>query len=380
MPPIYLLCLAAPCGLYFLPYAWVLNGVGILTVAAALPVFFPKEGTNRAQDLFISSAAFFAALAVNRQVPALAYSALALWGVRRVLSGGGLPPDMPWRRFAAIWLAAFAPLALGAVFGEMGLLKAAAGALALAAGSRVITECFSPGSRGMTGEAAAAALMALIAAFRPENLVFLNNPFWGVVFGAFGGIFFFRLGLLNRFAAWLSALCGTLFYVTAGQALVVFYFLFIGVLEMGNRLPFRDSKGAAPGSGDRRAFAAASLCGAALALLSAGAPDPFPYFFAVAGGFSAAVFGAWAGGEGLSPRRLLFGFWGSALLAACGWLSFFYPAGAAPLVMFSGFAAAAAYFARGILASPENDRKWLEYTLGALTAAFLFKALTPYLA
>lgn len=379
MAPINLLCIAAPFGLYFLPYGWVLGVAGVVAIAAALPVLLPRENQDRAQELFISTVAFFAALAVSWRQPMLAYSALALWGGRRLINAGGLARDLPWQRFAAVWLAAFAPLALSAFFGETSFFWAVLGALALVAVSRLVTARLARNSRGMTGEAAAAALMAVIATLRSENLAFLGSPFWGLVYGVFCGVFFFRLGLLDRFAAWLVALCGTIVYITAGRELLVFYLLFFMVFEMGKRLPHRRSNDAASAPMARSVFAAASMGAAAIALLSSGAPDPFPFFFAVAGGFSAAVFGAWAGWEEYSPLRLLFGFWGSALLAACGWLSSFYPAGAAPLVMFTGFAAAGAYYARGVLASPEDDRKWLEYAFGALTAVLLFKAFTAYL-
>ncbi len=379
MKLIHLLCIAAPYGLYFLPHGWVLTGAGALAIAAALPVLFSKEVPDRAQELFLSTAAFFTVLAVNRQQPMLAYSALAVWGGRRFLIPGGLPKDTGPSRFVAVWLAAFAPLALSAYFGEMSLSKAALGALVMVTVSRVVTERIARGSRGMSGEAAAAALLTVIATFRSDNLAFLNSPLWGIAYGVFCGFFFFRLGLLDRFGAWVLAFCGTVIFIAAGRELFVFYLLFFAVFEMGKRLPRQQPNDPASVYWIQRVFVAASMGAAATALLSAGVFDPFPFFFAIAGAFSAAVFGVWAGWGEYTPQRILFGFWGSALLASCGWLSSSYPAGAAPLVMVAGFAGVGAYYARGVLASPENDQRWLEYTFGALTAVFLFKAFAAYL-
>ncbi len=376
---LHLLCIAAPFGLYFLPYGWVLAGVGALAIAAALPVLFSIEATDRAQELFISAAAFFAALAVNRQQPMLAYTALSLWGGRRLLNPWGLLTDMGPARFGAVWLTAFAPLALSSFYGDISLLMAALGALAMIVVCRAAIGRIARGSRGMTGEAAAGALLALLAAFQPENLAYLNSPLWGIAYGFFCGFFFFRLGLLNRFSARILSFCGAAIYITAGRELFVFYLFFFAVFEMGKRLPNRFSIDAEPEEWVQPVFVATSMGAAATALISAGASDPFPFFLAIAGAFSAAVFRAWAGWGEYTPRRLLFGLWGSAFLAACGWLSSSYSPGAVPLVMFAGIAAAGAYYARGVLASPENDQRWLEYAFGALSAVFLFNALAAYL-
>lgn len=380
MMVIHLLCIAAPFGLYFFPHGWVLAGAGALAIVAALPVLLSKEVSNHGRELFISTVAFFTALAINRQQPMLAYSALAVWGGRRFLSPWGLPNDAGLPRFSAVWLAAFAPLALSSFWGETSLLKAAIGALVMVVVSGVVTKRIARGSRGMTGEAVAAALLAVIAMWRPENLAFLNNPLWGIAYGAFCGLFFLRIGLLDRFAAQVLAFCGAVIYITAGRELFIFYLFFFAVFEMGKRLPRRYSKDTASAYWIQPIFVAVSMGAAATAFLSAGASDPFPFFFAIAGAFSTAVFGAWAGWGGYTPQRLLFGFWGSALLAASGWLSSSYAAGAAPLVMFTGFAAVGAYYWRDLLASPEQDQRWLEYAFGALTAVFLFKALAAYLA
>ena len=377
---IHLLCIVAPYGLYFLPVSWVLEGAGALAIAAALPVIFRKEEPAGAQEFLISTVAFFAALAINRQHPMVAYSALALWGGRRFLSFGGMPREMPPPRLVAAWLSAFAPLALSSFYGEMGLPTAALGAAVLVAVSRMVTGRIARGLRGMTGEAAGAALMAVFIIFRSENLVFLNSPFWGIAGGILCGILFFKLKFLDRLTAWLVTFSGAVIYVAAGLELFEFYLLFFAVFEMGKRLPYQNSKDVTSAYWAQRAFAATSVGAAATAILSVGASDPFPFFFAIAGAFSAAVFSAWAGWGEYAAKRLLFGFWGSALLAVCGWLSSTYPAGAAPLVMFTGFAAAGAYYARGVLASPEKDQRWLEYMFGALTAVFLFKAFTAYLA
>lgn len=378
MMPIHLLCMAAPFGLYFLPYGPVLAGAGALAIAAALPVLLSKEGSDRALELFISTAAFFTVLVVNRQQPMLAYSALAVWGGRRFLNPWG-SNNIGLPRFAAVWLVVFAPLALISFFGEISLLKAVLGAVVMVVVSGVVTKRIARGLRGMTGEAVAASLLGVFAIWRPENLAFLNNPLWGIVYGVFSGLFFFKLGLLDRFSARILAFCGAVIYITAGRELFLFYLFFFAVFEMGKRLPGRYSADIEPAYWIQPIFVAVSVGAAATAFLSSGASDPFPFFFAIAGAFSTAVFGAWAGWGDYTPRRLLFGFWGSALLAASGWLSSSYAPGAAPLVMFTGFAAVGAYYGRGVLASPEKDQRWLEYAFGALTAVFLFKAFAPYL-
>ncbi len=380
MKPIPLFCVAAPFGLYFLPYGWVLAGAGVLAVAAAIPVIFSKDTADTPRELFISAAAFFAALAINRHQPMLAYSALALWGGRRMFKAGGLAGDRGHLRLAAVWIAVFAPLVLTAFLGEIGFLQAAFGALVMVAVAGIIAKRIARGSRGMTGEAVAAALIGVLSAFRTENLAFLNSPFLGTVYGALCGVFFFRFGLLERLTAWVLAFCGAVMFIAAGRELFVFYLFFFAVFEMGKRLPHRHSEGVTSSHWTQRAFIAASLGGGATAVLSVGASDPFPFFFAIAGAFSAAVFSAWAGWGEYLLQRFLFGFWGAALLAACGWVSSTYPAGAAPLVMFAGFAAAGAYYARGVLASPEKDQVWLEYAFGALSGVLLFKAFAGYLA
>lgn len=379
MMSMHLLCLAAPFGLYFFPYGWVLAVSGALAIAAALPVLWSNEVSSRGQELFISTTAFFAAVAINRQQPMLAYAALAMWGGRRFLSPGGLPNDAGLARFAAVWLAAFASFAFTSFWGGISVPKAAIGALVMVIVSGVVTKRIVRGLRGITGEALAAALLAVFASLRPENLAFLSNPLWGVAYGAFCGFLFFRLGLLGRIAAQVFTLCGAVIFIAAGRELFVFYVFFFVVFEMGKRLPNRDSKEAVSIYWSEPIFVAVSMGAAVTALLSAGASDPFPLFFAIAGAFSTAVFGAWAGWGEYTPQRLLFGFWGSALLAAAGWLSSSYAPGAAPLVMFTGFAAVAAYYARGVLASPEKDQRWLEFAFGALTAVFLFKAFASHL-
>ncbi len=379
MMPFPLICLVAPFGLYFLPYKWVLAGTGAFTIAAAMPVMFSKNSGDAQQKLFIFAAAFFAALAINHHHPMLAYSALSLWGIRQIFKLRGLPMELRRVRLAVTWFAAFAPLALTILFGEIGFFKAVLAALAMTAVAGIIADRIARNSRGMTVEASAAAFLAVLFTFRLENLAFLNSPLLGVVYGALCGVLIFRFGLLERLAAWVLAFCGTVIFIAGGRELFLFYLFFFAVFEMGKRLPYRRSEGATSSHWIQRAFIAASLGGGFLAFLSAGASDPFPFYFAIAGTFSAAVFSAWVGWEEYTLRRLLLGFWGSALLAACGWVSSTYPAGAAPLVMAVGFAAVGAHYARGVLASPEKDQVWLEYAFGALSGMFLFKEFVGYL-
>ncbi|MBI5177981.1 MAG: hypothetical protein HZA04_01815 [Nitrospinae bacterium] len=365
---VYLATLAGAVALKFVDYTAVLYAVAGMAAVPCLWVAFsrkPPEAVFQAMFFLVSA---FALIAVSRGATGLAMAGLAAWGWRGAVRHVGILSDFPMRRFMLKWMATSVALWCG---WDGTLFAAAAWGLVFLGVARLVSSRIVNGGDTLVGEVASAGALAILFGLDAANLVFLRSPVNAAFISIAAGFLMYWMGITRKGTAFIFSAAGTAIFAGAGHEAFSLYFLFTLLMEAGGRLRFPEE-----GTGPPPSFWVLSFIASACATVAAGADDPFPFYFALAGALSAGVFHIWSG-AGRQNGKIFWGMGGASLLSAFCWMTAFIPSAGAPLVLLSSVAAYFAPMGESALEHPGRDGQWMMAGAGALAAVALF-AVTPF--
>jgi hypothetical protein len=240
--------------------------------------------------------------------------------------------------------------------------------------SRGVSARLKWGNAILVGEAVSVGLLALLSIMNAEGIVYMRNPFHAMLIAAILAYFLRHGGILNRLPAWMFFMAGSLIFTSSGQEAFLFFFMFTMILNAGGRLW--------PNGGLFRLFNVSAALTALVSVSSIGSYDPFPFYFAISGICSAAIFYQWAGvsENGQILKGLLLGILGMAVISASSWVTSFVPLKAMPIIFLSGATAFFAQFFFSILEKPERDMYWVVAATGGLSALFFYRMMVVFIA